>query len=71
MWLLIECAFEDGPQTLIKDPASEADVRAIQASADDPDTVLGIRCRLTPDGPDRLRLVRVGCITGLRLEESQ
>jgi hypothetical protein len=63
MKLLIECEFDDGPQTLIKVNATDGDARVLRAAQHgDPDDVLGVVCRVTEDGPDRQRLIRAGCI---------
>ena len=63
MRLLIKCQFDNGPQALIKENATEGDTRVLRNAMDgDPDDVLQVVCRVTPDGPDRERLIRAGCI---------
>jgi hypothetical protein len=63
MRLLIHCDFDGGPQTLIKENATEDDAAMIREAMNEaPDVILSVDCRLTPDGPDRNRLIRVGAI---------
>jgi hypothetical protein len=63
MRLLIHCGFDDGPQTLIKENATEDDVTMIREAMNEaPDVILSVDCRLAPDGPDGNRLIRVGAI---------
>ena len=71
MRLLIECEFSNGTQVLIKDPATEADYDVLTAAqSGDPDAVLGVLCRIRPDGPERERLIRAGAIRSVTREPS-
>lgn len=68
MRLLITCEFDDGTQTLIKNPGTEADLRVLEeARHGDPELILLVDCQVTSDGPVRERMIRAGCITGLEL----
>jgi hypothetical protein len=70
MRLLIDCAFGNADQTLIMDNAGEADYRALAeaVSSGDPDDILVIPARITPDGPVRDRMVYARCICAIRRE---
>ena len=70
MRLLIDCTFRDMDQTLIVDDATEADYRALAeaVSSGDPDDILVIPARITPDGPVRDRMVYARCIRAIRRE---
>jgi hypothetical protein len=61
--LIIECEFDNGPQTLIKENATAEDAERVGAAMNgDPGDVIQVTCRLTPTGPDRPRLIRAGAI---------
>jgi hypothetical protein len=63
MRLLIKCQFDNAPQTLIKENATEGDARVLRAAMNgDPEAMFGVVCRITPDGPDRERLILARCI---------
>jgi len=63
MQLFITCEFGTGTQTFLKEGATDADVQALSdAMHGDPDAVIAFVGRLTPDGPDRERLVRASRI---------
>jgi hypothetical protein len=61
--LLIQCQFDNGPETLIKENATAADTTVLRnAMNGHPENVLWVVCRVTPDGPDKKRLIRTGRI---------
>jgi hypothetical protein len=69
MTLFINCIFGDGPQTLIKVNATDADVAAIEAAmSGDPGDVLRVVCRTTSQGKDHERLIRAGAIRSVDVE---
>jgi hypothetical protein len=70
MRLYIILVSEDHAQVLIKNNATDADLRVLtEAQHGNPEEVLGVPCQVTPKGPVRERLIRARHIRAVVKED--